>query len=147
MAEQSFEKLMVWQKAHQLMLDVHQKLLLLIPKEEKYILADQIRRSAKSIGANIAEGAGRYYYMDNVRFCYHARGSLDETLNHLIVARDLKYCSPELYKSFRDQVEEIRRLLNGYIEWLKKKKIGEDEPGAKLSVREIPIEYILDDES
>ena len=108
MAEQSFEKLMVWQKAHQLMLDVHQKLLLLIPKEEKYILADQIRRSAKSIGANIAEGAGRYYYMDNVRFCYLARGSLDETLNHLIVARDLNYCSLEMYQSFRDQIEEIR---------------------------------------
>ena len=146
MAEQSFEKLMVWQKAHQLMLDVRQKLLPFIPQEEKHILADQIRRSAKSVSANIAEGAGQYYYMDNVRFCYHARGSLDETLNHLIVARNLKYCSPELYKSFRDQVEEIRRLLNGYVEWLKKKKIGADEPGAKLSVREIASEYVLDDE-
>ena len=108
MTEQSFEKLITWQKAHQLMLDVHQKLLPLIPKEEKYVLADQIRRSTKSVGANIAEGAGRYYYMDNVRFCYNARGSLDETLNHLIVARDLNYCSLELYESFRDQIEEIR---------------------------------------
>ena len=132
MTEQSFEKLITWQKAHQLMLDVHQKLLPLIPKEEKYVLVDQIRRSSKSVGANIAEGAGRYYYMDNVRFCYQARGSLDETLNHLIVAHDLNYCSLELYKSFRDQIEEIRRLLNGYIEWLKKKKIGKDEPGARL---------------
>jgi four helix bundle protein len=145
MTEQSFEKLMVWQKAHQLTLDVHQKLLPLLPKEEKYGLADQVRRSAKSIGANIAEGAGRYYYMDNVRFCYNACGSLDETLNHLRVARDLGYCSPTLYESLRDQIEEIRRLLNGFIEWLKKKKIGEDEPGAKLSVREIPVGYIVDD--
>ena len=136
MTEQSFEKLITWQKAHQFTLDVHQKLLPLIPKEEKYVLADQIRRSSKSVGANIAEGAGRYYYIDNVRFCYHARGSLDETLNHLIVACDLNYCSLELYKSFRDQIEEIRRLLNGYIEWLKKKKIGKDEPGARLIAEE-----------
>ena len=87
MAEQSFEKLQTWQKAHGLMLDVHKKLVPLLPKEEKYDLADQIRRSSKSVPANIVEGAGRYYYMDNVRFCYNARGSLDETLNHLIVAR------------------------------------------------------------
>ena len=56
MTEQSFETLKVWQKSHQLMLDVHHKLLPLLPKEEKYGLADQMRRSSKSVGANIAEG-------------------------------------------------------------------------------------------
>lgn len=74
------------------MLAVHKQLIPLLPKEEKYDLADQVRRSSKSVPANIAEGAGRYYYMDNVRFCYNAPGSLDETLNHLIAARDLGYC-------------------------------------------------------
>lgn len=91
MTDQSFETLMTWQKAHQLMLDIHKSLIPILPKEEKYVLADQLRRSSKSVPANIAEGAGRYYYMDNVRFCYNARGSLDETLNHLIDARDLGY--------------------------------------------------------
>ena len=43
-------------------------------------------------------------------------------------------------------IEEIRRLLNGYISWLKTKKIGENEPGAKLAIHEIPPEYLLDDE-
>jgi four helix bundle protein len=140
MTEQSFEKLTTWQKAHQLMLDVHKKLVPLLPKEEKYDLGDQVRRSSKSVPANIAEGAGRYYYMDNVRFCYNARGSLDETLNHLIAARDLGYCPIPLYEDLRVQIEEIRRLLNGYISWLKTKKIGENEPGANLTIREISPE-------
>lgn len=144
MAEQSFETLRVWQKSHALMLDIHKRLLPHPPKEEKYGLTDQLRRSSKSVPANIAEGAGRFYYMDNVRFCYHARGSLDETLNHLIVAHDLEICSNELYRDLRNQIEEIRKMLNGYISWLKAKKIGKNEPGANLAAREIPIEYLLD---
>jgi hypothetical protein len=68
MNEQGFESLKVWQKAHQLMLDVHKKFVPLLPVEEKFDLAIQIRRSSKSLGANIAEGYGRFYYMDNVRF-------------------------------------------------------------------------------
>ena len=146
MTEQSFEKLTTWQKAHQLILDVHKKLIPLLPKEEKYDLADQLRRSSKSVPANIAEGAGRYYYMDNVRFCYNARGSLDETLNNLIAAHDLGYCSASLYQGLRGQVEEIRRLLNGYISWLKTKKIGEHEPGANLTIHETSPEYLVDRE-
>jgi len=143
MTEQSFEKLKTWQKAHQLMLDIHKKLIPLLPKEEKYDLVDQLRRSSKSVPANIAEGAGRFYYMDNVRFCYNARGSLDETLSHLIAARDLGYCPIPLYQDLRGQAEEIRRLLNGYIAWLKAKKVGENEPGAKLVVHETLPEYLV----
>jgi four helix bundle protein len=142
MAEQSFETLKVWQKAHQLMLDIHQKLTPFCPKDERYGLVDQIRRSSKSVGANIAEGSGRFYYGDNVRFCYNARGSLDETLNHLKVAHDLGYCPAELYRDLREQAEEIRRMLNGYIEWLKIQKIGEKEPGANLSIREPLADYV-----
>lgn len=141
--EQSFERLKVWQKAHQLMLDIHKTLAPLLPKEEKYDLVDQAKRSSKSIGANIAEGAGRFYYMDNVRFCYNARGSLDETLNHLIASKDLGFCPENVYPDLRTQIEEIRRLLNGYIAWLKAKKVGENESGAKLSTREIPAEYVF----
>lgn len=144
MTEQGFEKLMVWQKAQQLMLRIHREVLPSLPKDEKFNLTDQLRRSSKSVGANIAEGAGRFYYMDNVRFCYHARGSLDETLNHLIVCKDLNYCSQAQYEGYRQEIEEIRRLLNGYITWLKTKKIGENEPGAKLSVKEYPAEYLAD---
>ena len=110
-----FEGLQVWQKAHQLMLDTHKRLVPLLPPDERYDLAFQIRKSSKSVGANIAEGYGRFYYMDNVRFCYNARGSLDETVNHLLDARDLEYCPQPLYKELRSQADEVRRLLNGYI--------------------------------
>ena len=146
MTDQSFESLKTWQKAHQLMLDIHKKLIPLLPKEEKYGLADQLRRSSKSVPANIAEGAGRFYFMDNVRFCYNARGSLDETLSHLIAARDLQYCPVSVYEDLRKKIEEVRRLLNGYIAWLKEKRIGVNEPGAKLVIHETPPDYLVDTE-
>ncbi len=126
--------LKVWQKAHALMLDIHKNLVPFFPKEEKFDLTAQIRRSSKSVPANIAEGHGRFYYGDNVRFCYNARGSLDETVSHLRAALDLGYCSKELYDSLRIQADEIRKMLNGYIEWLKEKRIGEKKPGANLAV-------------
>jgi four helix bundle protein len=145
MSEHGFEGLKVWQKSHQLMLDIHRRLIPLLPKTERYGLIDQIRRSSKSIGANIAEGYGRFYYGDNIRFCYNARGSLDETVNHLRVVLDLGYCSNELYHEFRKETNEIRRMLNGYIAWLKKQKTGAKEPGANLYLRELPSDYLIED--
>jgi four helix bundle protein len=143
MVEQGFETLKVWKSAHELMIDVHRRLLPLLPKEEKYGLSDQIRRSSKSVAANIAEGHGRFYYLDNVRFCYNARGSLDETINHLRAAFDLEYCSHDLYSELRGQAEEVRRMLNGYISWLKAQKRGAKEPGAEIFVREALPDYFL----
>jgi len=146
MAEKGFEGLKVWQQAHALMLDVHKKLVPQILKsnpDERFDLVSQIRRSSKSVPANIAEGHGRFYYGDNIRFCYNARGSLDETVSHIRAALDLDYCAKDLYGNLRVQAEEIRRMLNGYIEWLKEKKTGEKEPGANLHVRETPAEYII----
>ena len=146
MEEKGFEGLKVWQKAHNLMLDIHTRLIPILPKDEKWGLCDQIRRSSRSIGANISEGYGRHYYMDNVRFCYQARGSLDETVNHLRVAIDLQVCPDELYRDLRSQAAEERNLLNGYIAWLKTQKTGEKEAGANLHVREMPVEYEARDE-
>ena len=57
-----------------------------LPAREKYDLVSQIRRSSKSVMANIAEGYGRYHYLDSLRFYYIARGSLEETISHLITA-------------------------------------------------------------
>jgi len=144
MDEKGFEGLVVWQKAHQLMLDVYRRLVPVLPPEEKWDLGSQIRRSSKSIGANIAEGYGRYYYMDNVRFCYNARGSLDETTNHLRDAHDLGYCLTSLYRELRAQAAEVRKLLNGYISWLKTQKTGEKEPGANLYLKEASAEYFIE---
>jgi four helix bundle protein len=128
MAE-GFEKLIVWQKAHALKLFIHRMIVPRLPPVEKWDLSDQIRRSSKSVTANIAEGYGRFYYREAVRFCYNARGSLCETQNHLIDARDLQYIAPALYQQARDISDEVYRLINGYIGYLKKQRPGASEPG------------------
>src|ERR1700744_4987163 len=86
------------------------------PAEEKYRLADQIIRSSRSIGNNIAEGHGRFHYQDNIRFCIMARGSLSETLDHLIIAVDEEIITDEILQSFQADYDSCLRLLNGYIQ-------------------------------
>ncbi len=144
MAE-GFEGLTVWQKAHELMLFVHQVVIPCLPKEEKWAWADQIRRSSKSVGANIAEGHGRFYYRDNVRFCYNARGSLSETEDHLLDARDLGYIPSNVYSQGHLMASEAQRLLNGYIAYLKRQKPGQFEPGHDVNtvypLDEPPADY------
>jgi four helix bundle protein len=144
MGAKGFEGLEVWQKARRLMVAVHKRVVPLLPPEEKWGLARQIRDSSKSVMANIAEGYGRYYYQDNVRFCYVARGSLDETINHLITALDLDYIPNALYDDLRAIADETRRLLNGYINFLKRRKQGENEPGSQIAVQEIRVAYTVD---
>lgn len=82
MSIQSLKKLQVWVRAKDFGLKIYKQVLPLLPVEEKWNLKQQLRRSSLSISANIAEGHGQFYYQDNVRFCYNARGSLEETLCH-----------------------------------------------------------------
>jgi four helix bundle protein len=144
---ESFENLKVWQKAHELMLFVHREVVPLLPREERWDLADQIRRSSKSVGANIAEGYGRFYYKDRVRFCYNARGSLTETENHPVDARHLEYISSQIYQKGRDLAGEAQRLLNGYIDYLKREKPGNDEPGRDINVDQGHVHFDDDDDA
>jgi four helix bundle protein len=141
MSERGFEGLQAWQKARELMIAVHKKVVPLLPPEEKWDLAHQIRSFSKSVMANIAEGYGRYYYGDVIRFCYNARGSLDETVNHLIAAFDLNYIPQNLYEEVRALANEARPLLNGYINYLKRRRQGENEPGSDLVIREVRATY------
>lgn len=78
----SFTELEVWKQSRKIRMWVTD-LTKRFPGEEKYRLADQIIRSSRSVGNNIAEGHGRFHYQDNIRFCIMARGSLSETLDHL----------------------------------------------------------------
>ena len=108
----------------------HKSFLQKLPVDERWGLRSQLSRSSQSIPANIAEGFGRYYYQENIHFCYIARGSLEETYSHMIAARRLAYISEELFEKGESIVNDVRKLLNGYIEYLKKSKVGENEPGA-----------------
>jgi four helix bundle protein len=97
--------------------------------------------------ANVAEGHGRFYFQDNVRFCYIARGSLEETLSHIVYAQKVGYLADPLYKSLVFEGEELNRLINGYIGFLKKSKQGANEPGANYSVREPSPNYLIEDDA
>ncbi len=147
MSISGLEKLDVWCKAQDFAVRIHKELLPILPVEEKYVLSQQIRRSSQSIPANIAEGHGRFYFQDNVRFCYIARGSLEETLSHIVYAHKVGYVSETLYKSFSVDGENLNRLINGYIGFLKKSKQGANEPGSNYSIREQPADYSVEDNS
>jgi four helix bundle protein len=90
-----FRELQVWHKAHKLTLDVYQGTKA-FPREELYGLTSQVRRAAVSIGANIAEGAGKNSRPELARFLQIAMGSASELEYHLILARDLRYLAPEV---------------------------------------------------
>ncbi|MGS2738315.1 four helix bundle protein [Sinomicrobium sp. M5D2P17] len=120
MGYQTFEDLEVWKLARQLKKDIR-KLTCEFPKEEKYKLTDQVIRSSRSIGANIAEGFGRFHYKENSKFCRNARGSLMETLNHLIDAYDEEYINEQTLSKYRIQVLHCNKVLNGYIAYLNKR--------------------------
>ena len=141
------EKLDVWCKARDFAVRIHKEVLPLLPSEEKYALSQQLRRSSQSIPANIAEGHGRFYFQDNVRFCYIARGSLEETLSHIVYAYKVDYVSELIYKSFAVDGESLNRLINGYIGFLKKSKQGTNEPGANYTVRDLTVDYMIEDNS
>lgn len=116
----SFEDLDCWKAARELRLFVHREVLSILPKEERYRLGDQILRAARSITANIAEGYGRFHYLDNSKFCSNARGSCTEVLDHLITAYDEGLISGDLLRIGREKVDVSLKLINGYIAYLKR---------------------------
>ena len=101
-----------------------------LPVEEKYNLASQIRRASVSIILNIAEGYGRYHYLDSLRFYYIARGSLEEVLSAFIVCNQLGYTKGEL-ESQRQLYGNAIRALNGYIRYVRNQKQGYKEYGER----------------
>lgn len=116
----SFTSLLAWQEAHKLTLLVYKKLPE-FPSYEKFGLCDQLRRAVSSISANIAEGFGRHTLKDKVHFYYISNGSLTETQNHLLVARDLKYLKNEHFKEIAEQTIITSKLINGLIKSINSK--------------------------
>lgn len=85
-----------------------------LPKEEAFLLKSQVLRSSRSVTANIAEGFGRFHYQENIQFCRQSRGSLTETLEHIITAYDEKYISKELLGDINKDYKECLKEINGY---------------------------------
>lgn len=92
------------------------------PKQEDYLLKAQVSDASRSVTANIAEGFGRFHYQENIQFCRVARGSLAETLEHMITAYDEKYISSVTMKEINNDYRECLKQLNGYIRYLRTAK-------------------------
>ena len=123
----SFTELEVWKQARKIRMDIS-RLVKSFPPQERLRLADQLIRSSRSIGNNIAEGHGRFHYQDETRFCVLARGSLSETLDHMIVAFDENIISKETFELFKLEYDMCLKMLNGYINYLKGKKSEVTKP-------------------
>ena len=91
-----FEKLKVWQNSRELIVSVY-KITNDFPKEEKYCLADQIRRAVISVASNLAEGSSRISVKDQAHFTNLAYSSLMEVLNQLYISNDLNYISADIF--------------------------------------------------
>src|SRR5690349_16633053 len=113
-----FRQLLVWEKAHQMTLEIY-RVTELFPASELYGLRSQIRRSAMSIGSNIAEGAGRSSDGDFARFLDIALGSANEAEYQLLLARDLNYLSQNDFPKLEAEISEVKKMLASFVRKLR----------------------------
>lgn len=130
---QTFEDLKCWQACRDLRLFIAKIVVPALPRDEKYRLGDQALRAARSTTANIAEGYGRYHYLDNAKFCSNSRGSCWEVLDHLITAHDEDLISKEMLEKGRELVNNAVKMLNGYMNYLHK---AQKAPSIKEEIAE-----------
>jgi four helix bundle protein len=110
-----FKELRAWSKAHELTLAIY-GLTRSFPRDEIYGLTSQVRRSAASIGANIAEGCGRRSDGEMARFLQIARGSASETEYHLLLAKDLGFLTEGDFRKTEQRVVEVQRMLTAFVQ-------------------------------
>ncbi len=107
-----------------------------LPDIEKFGLASQIRRAAVSLTNNIAEGHGRFHFLDQIKFTLQARDSLEELIDDLNVCEDEQYLAANEIISLKEQGWRVRQLIDGYIRYLR----GRSD-SAKTSMKEESPEY------
>ena len=118
-----FRDLRVWQLAHELTVQIY-KTSGLFPKEELYGIVSQLRRSSSSVGANISEGFSRNTKKEFIQFLYIGKGSLTETINHLLLAKDLGYVNEEEYLSLEERYVALNKQINALILSIKKNYVS-----------------------
>jgi four helix bundle protein len=121
---QDFRSLKVWERSHHLALAVY-KATASFPREEQYGLTSQMRRSASSVPANIAEGCGRGGKAELARFLLISVGSASELEYHLLLAKDLELLDREAYVALNHDVTEIKRMLASLIRTVRNPRRGQ----------------------
>jgi four helix bundle protein len=115
-----FYDLEVWKESNLLCIEIY-KLTEEFPKREIYGIIDQLRRAASSVGANIAEGFGRFHYKEKIKFYYNARGSLCEVQNFLFLSQDLGYADKKITRELFAKYENLSKRINNFINSVQKK--------------------------
>jgi four helix bundle protein len=118
-ANQSFTELEVSKKGRELKKEIA-LLAKNFPPGEKYRISDQLIRAVRSVNATIAEGHGRFTYKAQLHFCIQARGLLPKKLNQLIDASACEYKSQDQLLYYQTKVDDVGKLLNGSITYLRK---------------------------
>ena len=108
------KKLMVWNKAHDLVLSIYD-VTQGFPKDELFGLTSQMRRASTSVPCNIIEGKARGSDREFRRFLLISRGSLEELKYQLLLSKDLKYINEIKYELLMGKAKEVGKLLNGLM--------------------------------
>lgn len=117
----TFRDLRIWQEAIKLMLEIHE-VCKGLPIEEKFQLKDQTNRSSSSVPDNIAEGYTTYHFKDKINRFYDARKESGETQNHILKMENKKYIKKEVSERLFVEYQGLIRGINGYINYLKRKR-------------------------
>ena len=123
-AYQTFEDLQVYQVARDFRKAMY-RLAKRLPQEERFGLTSQIRRAAVSLTNNIAEGHGRFHFLEQIKFMLQSRGSLEELLDDLNVCTDEAYFPIHEIESVRQEGWRVHKLINGYIRFLRRRVSGD----------------------
>ncbi len=110
----SYRDLIVWQRAMDLVRETY-RIVKLLPKEETYVLSDQMRRAAISIPSNIAEGQARNSTKEFIRFLSIARGSKAELQTQLMICVQLQYVSEDSITPAMCLAEEVGKMIGSLI--------------------------------
>ena len=137
---QTFEDLEVYQVAREFRKAVY-RVAKRLPEEEKFGLTSQIRRAAVSLTNNIAEGHGRFHFLEQIKFMLQARGSLEELLDDLNVCEDEAYLAAQEIETLKQEGWRVHKLINGCIRFLRSRTIGDSS-----RVREAASDDDLDED-
>src|ERR1700738_4536843 len=115
---QTFEDLEVYRVAREFRKAMY-RVVKQLPETENFGLASQVRRAAVSLTNNIAEGHGRFHFLDQIKFMLQARGSLEELIDDLNACEDERYLSPSDIEKLKAEGWRVHKLINGYIRFLR----------------------------
>ena len=146
----TFEDLEVYQIARELRKAMY-RVARRLPEEEKYGLANQMRRAAVSVTNNIAEGHGRFHFLEQIKFGLQSRGSLQELIDDLNVCLDEGYMHEAETSELKREAWRVYQVLNGYLRYLRQRKEGSstrlNESSPAYGLGEEELDDLLADEA